>query len=424
MIDVTERWPCEMMRDFSLPTAFMAISDDKQSGGVRLDWSARWDCLDGSAPPEETKQEVVIKKNRPPTVALKASPERGEPALTATFVATGSDPDGDAFRYRFRPPGGNWTGWGDSRSIQSRLARQGVHVAQVQAIDSHGALSAIAEAQVKLEDPVWDTLVLNRRKTDLWHHHVTGWGAYAWTSPTDERKKQLERGRAAAMPSEVRRGGGDLIGWVDFMFMRGPAMEMAMWLAKNHSVYVDLINKVKYRDAIVIMSRVDPNTGKREYKTGIWNEFPNKAGWPLGDTKSYGVDALRNQWQTKDNKSLKIGGQQLRVNVVGYQHSATPVILDLAGTGKPDLLAGPDAWKRGRASGLDRNVLRRFNLDTTGDAEWEWVGPTAGLLVWGGDRAGPVTAERLFGNHTWGGVGRRVSAPGGIGQGRGWHSAR
>ncbi|MBI6547106.1 MAG: hypothetical protein HY692_09950 [Cyanobacteria bacterium NC_groundwater_1444_Ag_S-0.65um_54_12] len=96
------------------------------------------------------------------------------------------------------------------------------------------------------------------------------------------------------------------------------------------------------------------------------------------------------------------GGATMMVNITGYAFHDSPIILDLAGTGKPDLLASSD-WNLRPGRLLAMNALRSFDLNGQGAMRWEWAGPTAGILVWDPGRTGKITSgKQLFGNHTWG----------------------
>jgi len=401
LIDVDERWPCEILKDFSVPTGITAISS-RENREVAIHWDTVWGCGRADGGPEKNHD---LAANRAPTVSLKAVPDRGEPTLNTTFTAAAKDPDGDEVEYRFRLPGGQWTPWGPNPSVTDQFSKVGTYTAEVQAMDINENLSDIVKVKVTVENPAWDALVLSRWKTNLWQSHVRGWSGFseAHENQMADTKwaKEAEAARARSLLREVKDG-GSLIGHVDFKFMKGASQDMAVWLARNHSLYVDLLRKAHWRDAVVVLSRLDPDTGKREYKAGLWDNFTDREGWPLGDSRTYGVDPLKTKWQSSDNKSLRVGGVAHRVNVVGYQYSATPVILDMSGKGHPDLLAGSHAWRKDREGSPAEHAFRDFDLDGTGTKAWEWVGPTAGILVWGGDRAGPVKADRLFGNRTWG----------------------
>jgi hypothetical protein len=100
------------------------------------------------------------------------------------------------------------------------------------------------------------------------------------------------------------------------------------------------------------------------------------------------------------NTSLDTGTFQLRLSATSVLSS--PIVLDIAGLGKPDLLAGP-VWNAIPGRKIASNALRQFDLDGTGEYTWEWVGPKSALLVWDADGKGNITSgAQLFGNHTWG----------------------
>jgi hypothetical protein len=91
-----------------------------------------------------------------------------------------------------------------------------------------------------------------------------------------------------------------------------------------------------------------------------------------------------------------------KVRIVASSVWASPIVLDLTGAGKPDLLAGP-RWKLEPGRQLAANALRPFDLDGKGMYSWEWVGPNAGILAWDPDGTGKIrSGEQLFGNYTWG----------------------
>ncbi len=81
---------------------------------------------------------------------------------------------------------------------------------------------------------------------------------------------------------------------------------------------------------------------------------------------------------------------------------SSPIVLDLHGLGKPDLLAGP-TWNVIPGRKIASTALRTFDLDGSGEYAWEWVGPKSGLLAWDGDGKGNIASgTQLFGNNTWG----------------------
>ncbi len=221
-------------------------------------------------------------------------------------------------------------------------------------------------------------------------------------------------------------------------FMRDQADPMVDWLLANPGVYNNLVMGVRAttpnknfhvsRDAVVVLSRVDPQTGRREFKAGLWLDFadPFANNSPFTDIKTdkhgnkkthlnYGdglantgwwkgfVDAgnrLESQWKG-GAKSAVVGGTSYKVNVVGYQNFASPVLVDLSRDGVPDLLAGGQAWKKGRSLKVREESVRKVDLDMGGARQWEWIGAGDGLLVWGDSLETP-TATRLFGTCTWG----------------------
>jgi len=86
----------------------------------------------------------------------------------------------------------------------------------------------------------------------------------------------------------------------------------------------------------------------------------------------------------------------------------SPLIVDLFDLGAPDLLAGPNAWVKGRkppGPNASRAIYRPFELEPGVLRLWEWVGPKSGILVYtpkGKIPAGKLTGADLFGNFTGG----------------------
>ncbi|MBI6545672.1 MAG: hypothetical protein HY692_02700, partial [Cyanobacteria bacterium NC_groundwater_1444_Ag_S-0.65um_54_12] len=94
-------------------------------------------------------------------------------------------------------------------------------------------------------------------------------------------------------------------------------------------------------------------------------------------------------------------GASVNINMQGYAYTASPIIFDLTGLNKPDLLAG-SSWRLQPGRSVADAALRSFDLDGTGKIIWEWVGPRSGLLVWDPEGKGQITSGwQLFGNHTW-----------------------
>ena len=95
-------------------------------------------------------------------------------------------------------------------------------------------------------------------------------------------------------------------------------------------------------------------------------------------------------------------GATLPVNVVAYGTHGSPILFDLSGQGHPDLLAGTE-WRMRNRMQLAQGAIRAFDLDGSGQGNWEWVGPKSGILAWDPDHSGQITSGRqLFGNWTWG----------------------
>jgi hypothetical protein len=81
---------------------------------------------------------------------------------------------------------------------------------------------------------------------------------------------------------------------------------------------------------------------------------------------------------------------------------SSPIVLDLAGLGHPDLLAGP-VWKVQPGRKIATSAVRKFDLDGTGGYVWEWVGPRSGILVWDEEGNGRITSgAQLFGSISFG----------------------
>jgi hypothetical protein len=90
----------------------------------------------------------------------------------------------------------------------------------------------------------------------------------------------------------------------------------------------------------------------------------------------------------------------------GTGNWTSPIIVDVLKVGFPDLLSG-SGWKKGRTYERDVRSVRKVNLDfSSGPKYWEWVGPRAGLLVYGEGGVAPlrVSGKDLFGSRTFGKV--------------------
>lgn len=412
LVDAFEMWPCDMLIDYYVPGGEMALSDIPGSDTMLVSWDAQYYCSESSpdqitptSTPPPTPTPPPDKTNRPPTIQLTASLAQAGLNQNISFQAIGQDPDGDFLKYTFFIPGEGWTPYRGASTIVRKFAKEGNPT--VTAMVSDGIAPPVsATASVKIVDPVWDTLVLYRGKRGYWKSHVrderyTG-GIFGGGGAVEKVSGQ------EWLQKYVKKGGSVISEQLDYKFMKKTAPKMARWLTQDgyqrYSRLLGQLDETFGQNAIVVMSRIDPVTGQRVYKSGIWENFANKAGWPRGDTVTYGYKTLKNNWQTGDNKQLKINGVQYKVNVVGYQYYSSPIILDIADKGEPDLLAGPSAWKKSPVRQLEPSALREFDLDGSGVRNWEWAGPTAGILVWGsqGDAPEKITAHRLFGTSTWG----------------------
>lgn len=99
------------------------------------------------------------------------------------------------------------------------------------------------------------------------------------------------------------------------------------------------------------------------------------------------------QWNWTDAPTCRWTGHMVGQN--------SPLIVDVFNLGEPDLLV-PGTWKKDRRYSGSLMTVRRFNLDGTKKLDWEWVGPKAGLLVYGQTLPTEVDGTKLFGNVTFG----------------------
>lgn len=112
-------------------------------------------------------------------------------------------------------------------------------------------------------------------------------------------------------------------------------------------------------------------------------------------------DESHSSWEGKDGSYVSDLANCWLCKTAGYN---SPIILDVFGSGYPDLLVS-GAWKKGRRWAGYFTGARRFDLDGSGQLKWwEWVGPKAGLLVYGEGSTPPtkITGINLFGTATFG----------------------
>ncbi len=131
-----------------------------------------------------------------------------------------------------------------------------------------------------------------------------------------------------------------------------------------------------------------------ELAGGTWGAW----GWDKSDLGTRDTSGATNV------RTLSLrSGETVTVDIKGMVYTVSPILLDLAGEGKPDLLA-PTPWAYLPGRRLASAALRQFDLDGSGPGmAWEWVGPRSGLLVWDPHGKGKIASGRqLFGNVTWG----------------------
>ncbi|MBM3268062.1 MAG: hypothetical protein FJZ01_10485 [Candidatus Sericytochromatia bacterium] len=132
---------------------------------------------------------------------------------------------------------------------------------------------------------------------------------------------------------------------------------------------------------------IDPSTGKILGHIPVSNSYDAAAK----------VAGIINQ---EAKVTLNTGTFNIKLSATSVLSS--PIVLDLEGLGRPDLLAGP-TWNVIPGRKLASTALRQFDLDGSGDYAWEWIGPKSGLLVWDADGKGNIkSGQQLFGHHTWG----------------------
>ncbi|MEB3298723.1 MAG: hypothetical protein VKO21_04485 [Candidatus Sericytochromatia bacterium] len=145
------------------------------------------------------------------------------------------------------------------------------------------------------------------------------------------------------------------------------------------------------------MLLIDKDTGRLVGHYTVPDSYEARA------VMEYVVDSGGASRPLNANVNFVAGGtKNLNLQFAGSSVWSSPIILDLSGTGKPDLLAGGH-WGKVAGRKLASAAIRPFDIDGKGTHEFEWIGPKAGLLVWDETGKGRITSGRqLFGNVTWG----------------------
>lgn len=367
MIDVDARWPCEIMKDFSLPTGVLALKGAASGNSVDVQWDAWWGCGTGTTPGPETHSRQEEALNRPPTVTLKAIPDRGEPTLTTTFTATARDPDGDPVEYRFRLPDGTWTPWGPENTVTTKLSTVGTHTAKVEVTDIKGA-PATSSATVRVENP-----------------EVYIFGNYSYPVST-QSSYHGNADYSVSLADEYGRLNGVATSGFNWGTNFGGIFGRLSPAAKSASEkYGGMFSKM-----VVISSSGD--------LVGVYDtsQFLSlNAGFHFG---LYNAAANLNSYKGK--VATLPGGQKTRVL---ENAMSSPLLVDQDGSGTPSLLADR-GWQTPRDFSPCLTDYRLVNLDNGGKKWWEWVGPRDALLV--DLTAMAVSPENVskfvFGNWTWG----------------------
>jgi len=359
LIDVDERWPCEILKDFSVPTGITAISS-RENREVAIHWDTVWGCGRADGGPEKNHD---LAANRAPTVSLKAVPDRGEPTLKTTFTAAAKDPDGDEVEYRFRLPGGQWTPWGPNPSVTDQFSKVGTYTAEVQAMDINENLSDIAKVKVTVEERevyIFGNLHYPISTTASMAAYMFGGEAdYSVTLAQEFLQQGKFGGIFDRLSPEARRVSKEYGGMFGKMVVIDTAGEL-----------VGIYSAQKFTDL---------NPG---FLNAVYD-------WP------------QNYNSYKGKVATLPNGRQLRVK---ENAMASPLIVDVDGDNKPSLLAGR-GWQTPRAFSPELTDYRKVNLDGKGAGWWEWIGPKDALLVDVSEIAKDKhnISRFVFGNATWGG---------------------
>ena len=160
---------------------------------------------------------------------------------------------------------------------------------------------------------------------------------------------------------------------------------------QNYDVLVSAVNKAGFDR---VRSVISDSNGDAKSDNAVLIDIDS--GEILGLTPAY-------YWNSLGRATFGLAsGGTLTTNVAAWGYHGSPILLDLAGKGAPDLLAG-SSWRMRDGQKMAVSAMRDFDLDGTGRARWEWVGTGSGILVWDPDHTGQITSGRqLFGNWTWG----------------------
>ncbi|MBI6547145.1 MAG: fibronectin type III domain-containing protein, partial [Cyanobacteria bacterium NC_groundwater_1444_Ag_S-0.65um_54_12] len=230
----------------------------------------------------------------------------------------------------------------------------------------------------------WLYMLDHERVTSQAHRH---WGIYENESLVRQAADQV--GWDTLLDYVWDNVGSSKRGVVKEQAVRSAAADSDLGLGESDGVILIDISKTG-REAIVGVVPIE-----NSYQSVI-NYIFN-----AGDVNESAKSTPRDRFDIGTQTYKLQGGQTVKVDLQGYSYTVSPLLLDLLGLGKPDLLAGPN-WRLQPGRQLATTALRHFDLDGSGKATWEWVGPKSGLLVWDPEHFGRInSAKQLFGNHTW-----------------------
>lgn len=386
--------------------------------------------------------------NRPPNVSLSPPTQSIGPGQSFTVTASGNDPDpGDFVTYEFKVGTGAWV---PSGAVFSRpLSSLGTYEVRVRASDGQGGV-AEATATVVVRDS-------NRRVTVLaspsswgtasgsgiypqgstvtasvapnFGYEFSAWEArpgqgnpYSFVVSDDvvltgvlvpklyrirlETLAQVGGGTAANsyglhadVTAAVYTSGGRLLGTISSSATNlgnnaSDRDEVFIWAPYGETVYVNAVVNTRHSMSITAIwspgntatakdGLDDPNAPRAQYYHDAWASWSNSS------------------WSGTNLLTMVVGGWDGQY--LGMIGAGTPLLIDLSGDGRPDLLGGGD-WRLtpSRRPSSDPSVYREVNLQGLDMGLWEWVGPSDGLLVYLRDLSGTPSAKDLFGTQTFG----------------------